>query len=95
MKTFTKLTMIAATVAAFAGSAALADDRPGMRLEWRWVHGQYMSLYVPDKPMTIAVYADRTGVTDRTTMQGETLKTRYTFGFNAHGERTGFYMFDK
>ena len=95
MKTFAKLTIIAAVVAAFSSSAALAGDMTDTRLEWRWVHGQFMSIYVPATPKTIAVYADRTGFTDRTTMPGNTLKTRFTYGFNAHGDRTSYYMFDK
>lgn len=87
--------MIAATVAAFAGSTAFAGDMSNTRLEWRFVHGQFMAIYVPDSPKTIAVYAGRTGVTQRTPVQGETPKTRFEYRFNAHGDRMGIHVFDK
>ncbi len=96
MKTFTKFTIIAAALAAFASSGALAHERyMGQRLAWHWVHGQYTPLYVPDTPKTIAVYAGRTGMSDRTMMDRETPRSRFVFRFNAHGDRTGFYVFDK
>ena len=73
MKTVTKLSLIAATVAAFASSAAFADDsqlRNQIALQRQDARRNQPST-------TIAVYAGRHGVSQRSAMQDQRSEVRF------------------
>ena len=88
MKTVTKLSLIAATVAAFASSAAFADDQ---QLQNRLAL-QRDQMQGSQKSTTIAVYAGRHGVSQRSTMRNERTETRFELRSNAHGQVFGAYV---
>jgi len=81
MKTPTKLPLMAAVVAALAGSAAFADDHT---LQNRLALDR--AVMGPTQPATtVAVYADRHGVSHRTEVRVERTEGRAELRSNAHG----------
>jgi hypothetical protein len=79
MKTVTKLSLIAATVAAFASSAALAGDS---QLENRLAMQRAQA---ERNKTTIAVYADRQGVGQQIAAQNERTDLRVEWRTPARG----------
>lgn len=88
MKTITKLSLIAATLAAFTSSAALADDS---QLQIRLAL-QRQAAERNQQPTTIAVYAHRHGVSQRSAMQDDRSVLRFDRRMNAKGESFGIYV---
>ena len=88
MKTVTKLSLIAATFAAIATSAAFADDQ---QLQTR-LAVQRAQMQPSQKSTTIAVYADRHGVSQRSTMQDERRDSRFELRSNGHGQTFGAWV---
>lgn len=92
MKTVMKLSLIAATVVVFAGSAALADDSQ-TRFQWHF-NPKVQPSYVPvQKTTTVAVYSQRSGLGQSTMQQGRT-ELRYEMRWNANGQRFGVFVPD-
>ena len=85
MKTITKLTIIAATVAAFASSAAIADN---IRL-WNQ-NAREAREAMRNQQTTVAVYPDRRGVNERGSREGIRFEPRW----NTHGQFVGLYVPD-
>jgi len=81
MKTITKLSLIAAALAAIGTSAAFADDQ---QLQNRLALQQ-----LGQKSATIAVYASRRGVSQRRAMQDERSEPRFELRTNAQGQQFG------
>ena len=88
MKTVMKLSLIAATFAAIGTSAAFADDQ---QLQNRLAL-QRAQMERDQKTTSIAVYADRHGVGQRSTMQNERSETRFELISNAHGQTFGVWL---
>lgn len=88
MKTITKLSLIAATLAAIGTSAAFADDS---QLQNRLVL-QRQAAERDQKSTTIAVYAHRHGVTQRSTMLDDRSELRFELRTNAKGQGFGIYV---
>ena len=85
MKTVTKLSLIAATLAAIGTSAAFADDS---QLRNR-IDLQRQDAQRNQQSTTIAVYAGRHGVSQRSAMQDRRSETRIEWRTNANGQRFG------
>ena len=85
MKTIMKLSLIAATLAAFTSSVALADDS---QLQIRLAL-QRQAAERNQQSTTIAVYAHRHGVSQRSAMQDRRSETRIEWRTNANGQRFG------
>jgi uncharacterized protein (DUF2141 family) len=88
MKHSTTFALIAAAVAALGTSAAFADDQ---QLQNRLTL-QRAQMERDQKTTSIAVYADRHGVGQRSTMQNERSETRFEFISNAHGQTIGAWV---
>ncbi len=88
MKHITTFAVIAAAVAAFGTSAAFADDQQlqnQLALQRAQMERDYNTT-------TIAVYAGRHGVSQRSTMQNERTESRFELRSNAHGETFGVWV---
>lgn len=82
MKHITKLAFIVAAVAAIGTSVASADDQ---QLRHR-LNTQRQELQNNQQPTTIAIYAGRRGVSQRSMMRDERTGTRFELRSNAHGQ---------
>ncbi len=90
MKTVMKLSLVVATIAAFGTSVALADDQ---QLQNRLsVQQQQQDAQRNQKSTTIAVYADRHGVSQRGAMQSDRSETSFELRSNGHGQTSGAYV---
>ena len=88
MKTITKLSLIAATLAAIGTSAAFAgDSQLANRLAL-----QRLAAERNGKSTTVAVYANRQGVSQRSAMQNDRSELRFEQRMNAKGETFGIYV---
>lgn len=87
MKTVTKLSLIAATVAAFASNAAFADDQ---QLQNRLAL-QRQDAQRNQTSTTIAVYAGRHGVSQRSARQDQRADVRFELRTNAKGQQFGVF----
>jgi len=88
MKHISRLTFLAAATAVFGASAAFADD-PQLRTR--------LDVQRPDSERvqvttTIAVYADRRGVIQRTVTQEERNEARLELRSNPHGQFVGAFV---
>ena len=88
MKTITKFSIIAATLAALGTSAAFADDQ---QLQNRLAL-QRQAAERSQKSTTIAVYAGHHGVVSRSAMQEQRSKVRFERRMNAKGQAFGIYV---
>lgn len=88
MKTVTKLSLIAATLAAIGTSVAFADDQ---QLQNRLAL-QRAQMQASQKSTTIALYADRHGVSQRSAMQVKRTEGRFELRSNAHGQTFGAWV---
>ena len=88
MKLLTKLSLIAATVAALGTSAAFADDQ---QLQNRLALQRAQASQGSQRTTTVAVYANQRGV-GRGTMQNDRSETRFELRSNAHGQTFGAYV---
>ncbi len=109
MKLITKLSLVAATFAAIGTSVAFADDQQLQnrlarqraadstpRLQRHFNAKVQSFTYVPaKKTTTIAVYADRQGVNQRSAAQDEPAKTHFEWRWNANGQRFGLFVRDR
>lgn len=87
MKSITKVSFLAATVAVIATSAAFADDQQLQnRLALQRAQGAQS-----DRMTTVAVYANDRGV-GRSAMPGMRSETRFELRTNAHGQTFGAYV---
>jgi hypothetical protein len=87
MKTLTKLSFIAATVAALGSSAAFADDSQ--------LRNRLTSQEAQDSPRasnspTVALYSTRNGVSGSAS-QDERPEVRFQLQSNSHGQAVGSY----
>ena len=87
MKTISHLPIIAATLAVIGSSVALAGDS---QLEHRLALQRQTAERTP-ATTTIAVYADRRGVS-RSAMNTDRSETRFEVRTNAHGQTFGAYV---
>jgi hypothetical protein len=87
MKNISKLPLIAATLAVIGSSAALASDS---QLETRLAL-QRQTAERTQATTTIAVYADRRGVS-RTATEADRSEPRFELRTNAHGQTYGMYV---
>lgn len=90
MKTITKLSLIAATVAAFASSAALAGDT---QLENRLALQRQAA--ERNKTTTIAVYAGRHGVSQPCAMQDQRVGSHFELRTASKGQPWGTFVPNK
>jgi hypothetical protein len=88
MKTVTKLSLIAATFAAIGTSAAFADNQELQTL----LSVQRAQMQPTQKSTTIAVYADRQGVSQRRTMQDERKNSRFELRSTGQGQVNGAWV---
>lgn len=88
MKNITTFALIAATVAAIGTSAAFADDQ---QLQNRLALQRAQS-QTSQKTTTIAVYAGRHGVSQRSAMRNERTDSRFELRSNAHGQTFGAWV---
>ncbi len=91
MKHISKLAFLAAATAVFGTAAAFADDQ---QLRTR------LDLQRPDTQRvetttTIAVYADRRGVSQQTITREEPSDLRFELRSNPHGQLVGDYVFTR
>ena len=110
MKLITKLSFIAATIAALGTNAAFADDqqlqnrlavqraeaKPEMRLQYHF-NSKLAPYYVPVKnTTTVAAYAGGRGVGRTECAANEPRsEVRYELRWNANGQRFGLFVPDK
>lgn len=87
MKTITKLSFVAATVAAIATNAALADDQQ-LQKQLALVRAQSAQ---SSRMTTVAVYANDRGVGSRASQEARS-ESRFELRSNAHGQTYGFYV---
>lgn len=87
MKSITKLSFLAATVAVFATSAAYADDQQ-LQNQLALQRAQNTQ---PTRTTTIAVYANGRGI-GRSASQDMSADTRFELRTNAHGQTFGAYV---
>lgn len=87
MKSITKLSFLAATVAVIAASAAFADDQ---QLQNRLAMHRAQAAQ-SDRMTTVAVYANGRGV-GRSATQAPRSETRFELRTNAHGQTFGAYV---
>ena len=87
MKLLTKLSLIAATIAALGTSAAFADDQ---QLQNRLAMQRAQDAKNSQRT-TVAVYANQRGV-GRCTVQNERAEVRFELRSNAHGQTFGAYV---
>ena len=88
MKLLTKLSLIAATVAAIGTSAAFADDQ---QLQNRLALQRAQAPQGSDRTTTVAVYANQRGV-GRSAVQNDRSEARFELRSNAHGQTFGAYV---
>ena len=87
MKSITKLSFLAATVAVIATSAAFADDQQLQnQLALQRAQGAQST-----RTTMIAVYANGRGV-GRSTVQDMDAESRFELRINAHGQTYGAYV---
>jgi hypothetical protein len=93
MKHSTTFALIAAAVAALGTIAAFADDQQLQnRLALQRAQMERDQMERDQKTTSVAVYADRHGVGQRSTMQNERSETRFEFISNAHGQTIGAWV---
>lgn len=88
MKTITKLSLIAATLAVFGASTALADDQQLQnRLAMQRAQNPQGSL----RTTTVAIYNVKGLTLGRTASTEQPLETRFELRSNAHGQQFGVF----
>lgn len=89
MKYSTKLSFLAAAAAVFTSGSALADDQQSQhRLAIQRAQN-------PEKSTTVAIYADRRGVSRSRTMSDQPASTRFELRSNARGQQMGVFVPEK
>lgn len=92
MKTIMKLSLAALAATVITAGTASAGEPSNSNFVYRMTAHGFQGFYVPDKPTTVAVYGDRQSVGQRGGMQNDRSEGRWEMRFNAHGDRSLFYV---